>query len=196
MESAKLNNDELIDLILYAAKRNDIDINSIDSNEIKDIIKEYNELSDNFEKWYIKKLDTFKRAACLLVAISKNKLVYDKRTNASIALDAAYKMCEKPYWNVGDNYDIPEKIEEVDIDKAFEDNMEIYNMSKELLIDSIMYENSVPMNYWLNLQLFYQIALQLKHKSIKTENADETSKINEKEVKRSLKQKLLNIFGK
>lgn len=197
MERAKLNNNELTDIILYSLKKNAIDINSIDQNEIKNIIEKYTELCNDFENKYIQgKLDTFKRAACLLVTINKNKFLYDKKINASIALDAAYKMCEKPYWNVGENYDIPEKMEEVDLDKAFENNVETYNKSKEMLIDSLVFEESTsPMSYWLNLYTFYYLALQLKHNNVKIEPIDyDEDKVTEENRKLSWRTKILSIF--
>ena len=140
MKSAKLSKNELIDLIFYSLNENNVDIKNINRSEIESIFTDYIMFCNHFQTAYVRgELDTFKRAACLLVSINRGRLSKDKKTNASIALDAAYKMCEKPYWNVGENFDIPKKLEEVEFKKAFENNMYIYNKSKEMLIDSLVY---------------------------------------------------------
>lgn len=132
---------------------------------------------DFFQRNYVKgELDTFKRASCLLVAINRSRLVRDKRVNASIALDSAYKMCEKPYFNVGEEFNIPKKLEEVDFKEIFKDDTDVYQTSKNILIDSLVYENGSPMNYWLNLELFYQVALEKKHQQLKPFISDEIDK--------------------
>lgn len=173
MESAKLSKKELRDLIFYSLKENNIEIANVKRSEIESILADYCKFCNYFQVAYVRgELDTFKRAACLLVAINRGRLSRDKRTNAFIALDAAYKMCEKPYWNVGEHYDIPKKLEEVDFKKAFKNDMETYTQSKNMLIDSLIYcENGSALSYYLNLELFYQIALQLKHNPIKLPNA-------------------------
>lgn len=126
------------------------------------------EFCDVFQGSYvIGELDTFKRVACLLVAINRVNLSKDKRINASIALDTAYKMCEKPYWNVGENFDVPKKIEEVNFKECFEKDMYTYNHSKNMLIDSLVYENGEPISYYLNLELFYRVAVELKKDQLK-----------------------------
>ena len=159
---------------------------------------------NHFQIAYVQgELDTFKRAACLLVSINRGRLSKDKKTNASIALDAAYKMCEKPYWNVGENFDIPKKLEEVEFKKAFENNMYIYNKSKEMLIDSLVYENGSPLNYNLNLELLYQVALELKHNQIQSINSENQEKnieeeLSDSEIEKDIgrKRKILNLFKK
>lgn len=164
MTSARLSDKELTDLIFYGVIENNLDPKDIGNIDIKIILAEYHELCSQFQTNYVRgELDTFKRAACLLIAINNRKLCLDNRINASIALDAAYKMCEIPYWNVGKNFDIPEKMEEVNFKQIFEDEMEIYETSKNMLIDSLVYEKGTPLNYHLNLQLLYEVALTIKH---------------------------------
>ena len=139
----------------------------------------------------------------MLVSINRGRLSKDKKTNASIALDAAYKMCEKPYWNVDENFDISKKLEEVEFKKAFENNMYIYNKSKEMLIDSLVYENGSPLNYNLNLELLYQVALELKHNQIQSINSENQEKnieeeLSDSEIEKNIgrKRKILNLFKK
>lgn len=171
MESARLSKSELIDIIFYALKENNIDVEEIEKREIETVIADYYILCSEIQTSYVRgELDTFKRAACLLVAINRRYLSMNRKLNASIALDAAYKMCEKPYWNVGENFDEPKKLEEVDFKKAFENDMGAYNESKETLILSLLYEKGFPLNYSLNLELFYQVALELKHHPIARTN--------------------------
>lgn len=203
MESAKLSKSELTEIIFYALKENNIDIKEISNHEIETIIIDYKRFCYEFETGYvIGELDTFKRAACLLVAINRRYLSDDRRVNASIALDAAYKMCEKPYWNVGENYDEPKKLEEVDFKKVFENDMYAYEKSKSMLTDSLVYESGSPMNYYLNLELFYQLALVLKHRPIKKnsevppveEKAIQQEELIQQEEKVKPKRRLLGLF--
>lgn len=204
MKSAKLSKNELIDLIFYSLNENNVDIKNINRSEIESIFADYIMFCNHFQIAYVQgELDTFKRAACLLVSINRGKLSKDKKTNASIALDAAYKMCEKPYWNVGENFNIPKKLEEVEFKKAFENNMYIYNKSKEMLIDSLVYENGSPLNYNLNLELLYQVALELKHNQIQSINNENQEKnieeeLSDSEVEKDIgrKRKILNLFKK
>ena len=87
-KSANISNKELVNLILYGLKENNIDIEKIDSSLIETIIADYIMFCDVFKRNYVKgELDTFKKASCLLVAINRNRLSKDKRVNASIALD-------------------------------------------------------------------------------------------------------------
>lgn len=204
MKSAKLSKNELIDLIFYSLNENNVDIKNINRSEIESIFADYIMFCNHFQIAYVQgELDTFKRAACLLVSINRGRLSKDKKTNASIALDAAYKMCEKPYWNVGENFNIPKKLEEVEFKKAFENNMYIYNKSKEMLIDSLVYENGSPLNYNLNLELLYQVALELKHNQIQSINNENQEKnieeeLSDSEVEKNIgrKRKILNLFKK
>lgn len=204
MKSAKLSKNELIDLIFYSLNENNVDIKNINRSEIESIFADYIMFCNHFQIAYVQgELDTFKRAACLLVSINRGRLSKDKKTNASIALDAAYKMCEKPYWNVGENFDIPKKLEEVEFKKAFENNMYIYNKSKEMLIDSLIYENVSPLNYNLNLELLYQVALELKHNQIQSINSENQEKniveeLSDSEIEKDIgrKRKILNLFKK
>lgn len=204
MKSAKLSKNELIDLIFYSLNENNVDIKNINRSEIESIFADYIMFCNHFQIAYVQgELDTFKRAACLLVSINRGRLSKDKKTNASIALDAAYKMCEKPYWNVGENFDISKKLEEVEFKKAFENNMYIYNKSKEMLIDSLVYENGSPLNYNLNLELLYQVALELKHNQIQSINSENQEKnieeeLSDSEIEKDIdrKRKILNLFKK
>ena len=204
MKSAKLSKNELIDLIFYSLNENNVDIKNINRSEIESIFADYIMFCNHFQIAYVQgELDTFKRAACLLVSINRGRLSKDKKTNASIALDAAYKMCEKPYWNIGENFDIPKKLEEVEFKKAFENNMYIYNKSKEMLIDSLVYENGSPLNYNLNLELLYQVALELKHNQIQSINSENQEKnieeeLSDSEIEKDIgrKRKILNLFKK
>lgn len=204
MKSAKLSKNELIDLIFYSLNENNVDIKNINRSEIESIFADYIMFCNHFQIAYVQgELDTFKRATCLLVSINRGRLSKDKKTNASIALDAAYKMCEKPYWNVDENFDISKKLEEVEFKKAFENNMYIYNKSKEMLIDSLVYENGSPQNYNLNLELLYQVALELKHNQIQSINSENQEKnieeeLSDSEIEKNIgrKRKILNLFKK
>ncbi|MBQ8681989.1 MAG: hypothetical protein IJ509_03665 [Bacilli bacterium] len=199
MNGAKLNRDELVDIIFFALKENNINIKEVRASTIKTIIRNYAELCVSFQKNYVNgELDTFKRAACLLVAINKIKFSSDKKINASIALDAAYKMCEKPYWNIEANYNIPKKMEEVDFKKAFANEMKIFMTSKNLLIASLIKGAASPLNYYQNLEILYNVAINLKHNLItkkvqpQVNEGIENDEAENSNNKKSLKEKLSN----
>lgn len=170
MESAKLSREGLTELIFYGCRENDVVIKDISRLEIDKIIAEYCKFCNYIKVAYVRgELDTFKRAACLMVAINRGKLSDDKHVNASVSYDAAVKMCEKPYWNVGDNFDVPKKMEEVDFKKVFEKDMNIWDTSRNMIIDSLVYAKNggMPENYYMGLELFYQVAIQMKHSDYK-----------------------------
>ena len=101
INSAKIGNKELINLLIDVANENNVDIQEDSLSIIHDIILEYKVLCEHLRKDYVVgDLDTFKMASCLLVSINRHGFTEDSFVNASIAVDAAYKMCEKPYINV------------------------------------------------------------------------------------------------
>lgn len=158
----RLSNQELINIIIYALRENLIDDVESRLPLINDAIKEYKMLCEYFRKNYILKgnLDTFKLASCLLVAVNNREFSNNKFINASIAIDAACKMCEKPYINVGKNFDIPQELETV----SFKDYIELYQTAKGDFMRSLVYENGRPITYCETLELLYTAALETKHK--------------------------------
>jgi len=163
MGSAKLSCEEVFEIIFYAIKKNGYEVRDINGVVFRKILNKYRDLSIDFKNKYVDgELDTFKYAACLLVAINRSELVEDKRLKASIAVAAAYKMCEKPYWNFGENNDIPSKLEEVDFDDFKLDANYCYEHATNMMIDSLVYGDGEPIDYFLNLELFYQAALTNK----------------------------------
>ena len=72
-----------------------------------------------------------------------------------------------------------------------------------MLIDSLVYENGSPLNYNLNLELLYQVALELKHNQIQSINSENQEKnieeeLSDSEVEKDIgqKRKILNLFKK
>lgn len=179
MDKTNLDKKDLQELINFALTENNIDINSIDPNRIEVIIADYFDYCKDFKTKYVfGELDTFKKAACLLVAINRSRLIVDKRVNASVAIDAAQKMCEKPYWNVGPKANIPQKMEEIDIKTLFQKDMYTYEKHKTMLTDALVYENGVePISCYLNLELFYRVAIELKKQQLK-DDIDRISDFN------------------
>lgn len=172
MEKANLTNDDIRDLVIYGLNENNVNVNSVDPKRIDIVIQAYFFYCDEFKTNYVQgELDTFKKAACLLSAISNNNLVFDKKLNAYIAIDASEKMCEKPYWNVGPNFDIPHKLEEVDFKKLFERDKYCYDKHRAMLTDAILYHgrNIAPLSVYLNLELFYRVAIELKKEQMKAD---------------------------
>lgn len=101
----------------------------------------------------------------MMVAVNKHGFTEEKLINASIAVDVAYKMCEKPYTNI--KKDITIKLEEVDFKEAFKDDMEFYQNSKNVLINSLINETGASLTYFLNLEQLYNLALEKKYQYIK-----------------------------
>lgn len=164
-----VNNNELISLLIYALranKKSTLDKKSI----IHSIILEYKIICDDFQKTFVEdNLDTFKRAACLLVAINRKGFSRNKMLNASIAVDAACKMCEKPYTFVGINSDQPFQLEEINLNEIFWNDMALYTDFKGSIVNSLLYDKKGPINYYLMLEDFYKKALAKKHQRIDTE---------------------------
>ncbi len=76
-------------------------------------------------------------------------------------------MCEKPYqYDIVNGFAFPEKLEEVEFKKIFENDMDIYNKNESKLIELLMTNNNVSLNdFYVNFKDFYDIALQLKYKN-------------------------------
>lgn len=166
INSAKKGNKELINLLIDVVNENNVDIQEDSLSIIHDIILEYKVLCEHLRKDYVVgDLDTFKMASCMMVAVNKHGFTEDKFVNASIAVDTAYKMCEKPYTNI--KKDITIKLEEVDFKEVFKDDMEFYQDSKNRLITSLIRGNGSSLTYFLNLEQFYNVALEKKYQYIK-----------------------------
>lgn len=166
INSAKIGNRELINLLIDGANENSVDVQEDSLSIIHDIILEYKVLCEYLRKNYVVgDLDTFKMASCMMVAVNKHGFTEDKLINASIAVDAAYKMCEKPYTNI--KKDITIKLEEVDFKEVFKDDMEFYKNSKNMLINSLINETGASLTYFLNLEQLYNLALEKKYQYIK-----------------------------
>ena len=74
-------------------------------------------------------------------------------------------MCENPYTNVSGT---TIKLEEVDFKEVFNDDMEFYQDSKNRLITSLIHGNGSSLTYFLNLEQFYNVALEKKYQYVKT----------------------------
>ena len=169
-EKTNLTKDDIRRLIIFGLSENKVNVDSIDPKRIDRIIEIYYLYCEDFKTKYVQgELDTFKKASCLLAAIIKSDLVFDKKLNAYIAIDASQKMCEKPYWNVGPNFDIPHKLEEVDFKKIFERDKYCYDKHRAMLMDVILYadRNITPISVYLNLELFYRVAVELKKEQMR-----------------------------
>ena len=167
INSAKIGNRELINLLIGVANENSVDVQEDSLSIIHDIILEYKVLCEYLRKNYVVgDLDTFKMASCMMVAINRHGFTEEKLVNASIAVDTAYKMCEKPYTNI--RKDITIKLEEVDFKEVFKDDMEFYQNSKNMLINSLINETGASLTYFLNLEQFYNVALEKKYQYVKT----------------------------
>ena len=157
-------------IIQYAIEKNHLDVNQISERSLERIILRYHRLCVVFsERYVIGKLDTFKRAACLLVAIKNRNLFYDKNENGigkkyvpentvvNISIDAAFKMIETPYWFIGEKSDVPYKLNTVDFDRMFQEDPTLLQ-GRQMLIDSITFEGKNYLSYADTLQLWHYTA--------------------------------------
>ena len=148
MENDYLSMEEIIDLIIYSIRENNVDVSEIEKYELISIYDDYLMNCDYFQNNYVVgKLDTFKKAACLMIAINRGFLSSDDEINASIAYDAALKMCEKPHC-----YEDGElkKLDEINFKYALRNNEDILIYTKKLLIQSLLNTNwnLVSLNYY------------------------------------------------
>lgn len=134
---------------------------------INDIIETYNTKANYMKEHYvIGDLDTFKVASCLMVAINSSLDIEDEVEKAQIALDVVYAFIEKPYYNVGINFNIPTPLEEINLAESFKDEKETFEESNNNLLKSlILGKKAEPLNYFNVLELLYNLALLLKHKN-------------------------------
>lgn len=156
-KSANISKEEILDLIIYGLEKNNVNPSNISKIDMKFIIKRYLKYCEIYKQSFLSlgsELDTFKRAACLLIAINDGHyLKLKKDEKASVALDTAFKMCEKPF-----------KLEEVDFSVDLDE--EVYDTSKETLILALCYEKAQPWHgVYLNLQTMYHLAIETKHKN-------------------------------
>ena len=159
----KPKKEQLIDYIFYGIVENNISPKLVRKQSVEKIISHYTHNANYLDNYVYGELDTFKRATCLLLAINKVGITKDKEIDASIALDAAFKMCETPYRYTGKNADEPKKLESVDFKKSFEIESAIWNQSRETLIKALtLGKNAGTFTYFLNLELSYRRAVQLK----------------------------------
>lgn len=196
--------DDIRGFIIYGLTENKVNINSIISRKIEKALEDYYLYYNEFKAKYIREeLDTFKLAAYLLSAINKNNLVPDKYTNASVAIDASEKMCEKPYCNLGPSCNIPQKLEEVDFKVFREEEKHFYYKHRSLLSDILTHQGNVwPITIYLNLELFYRAAVEFQKMSVRKvdnstpqENVIEHSS-NASISKSRLRRRLLSLFKK
>lgn len=159
---ANLSEAELIELINDSLKENNMDIK--DYNYEKIINNYLKFCSIQKDEYVYGELDTFTRAGCLVKAINVDYNFLNKEQRARVALDTAYKMCEKPYYNVGAEADIPLKLEEVNFKEIFKEDQEFYDITTDCFFRALM-AGSINVNpdiYALNLRTLYDVALLLK----------------------------------
>lgn len=159
-------------LCSYTSKVNYIKINEIEKGE----------------------LDTFKIASILILVINRSLDIEDETEKAQIALDVAYSFIEKPYYNVGPNYDEPVALEEVDFNECFENDQDSFKESNTKLLKSLIFPNGEPINYYNSLEMLYRIALLLKHADDKKDELTEEIPITT--TKTSLTKRFMNLFKK
>ena len=85
---------------------------------------------------------------------------------------------------------IVKSLEMVNFKEAFKNNMDVYNHSTNSIIISLSIQDIEPIDQYLNLELFYQLAIKLKHINEENTQVEETVYVQ----KPGLKQKLLSLF--
>ena len=161
-------NKEAEECINYALEELRKEYREIKINELvkKKILNDYFKLSDIFSINYVKgNMDSFEKAACLMTAINKNKIIFygdnqikdiskviftkkscaelnyipGDKLKSDLAIKAALKMCEEPIYYNGNEWNTqkPEKLEKFNY-KIFEKEQseEWKEIKKELFIAS------------------------------------------------------------
>lgn len=92
-----IKNDFLRILAKYNLKESD--------RKIQEVYQEYINKCIQFQEYVIGNLDTFKKAACMMSAILKCRIVENQKENDKMAVYIAFSLIEKPSYYVGENYD-------------------------------------------------------------------------------------------
>lgn len=138
-----------------------------------EIYKQYLKNCSYFQKYVIGNLDTFKKAACVMSAILKCKVVGELEKNDEIALDISLSLIERPSYYFGDNYDKEVPLDMISINKLKEntylwkrfssDTLQSIQLNRKRKVNnSLEYCNLEEINIMSmadNFELLYQIAL-------------------------------------
>lgn len=158
-----------------------IKINSLTKAKI---LNDYYNFCATFHNSYIKgNLDSFEKAACLMTAIHRNKILFygdnqnldigkvmffprkkvnelgyisSRELKSQLALEAALKMCENPICYVGRNFDELKQLEKFNLPKFIDKYSEEWEgLKKELLVSSLYSEGKYSETVYKYLMLKY-----------------------------------------
>ena len=165
---------EIEEIIISGIAQNNLDIKSVHQIKFKYVIYNYLILcSKLLDLHSIAELDTFKRAACLAIAMNMSHLAKDERTNAKIAVDATCKMCEKPYWDHCKINDIPTKMPEICLSECIPGNEQEFMRIKYKLIQKLLAKEKDPMFLEHYYELFYMLGLKTSQQKLRSEQHTE-----------------------
>lgn len=177
MDIVYLKDEKITELILYALEKENITEQDIKGFNIKSIIYDYKGY------YYVAKqdnitIDTFTSAACLMIAINSSNITKDKIVNASIAINAAAKLCEEPYIE-NLRYKTLVLAPRIDIEDIYENDPDLFNYWTKSMFEGLMFENESIEQYREDLKTFHEVTTRIYQ--------------NKKEDKSKIKQDKLTI---
>ncbi len=147
-------------------------LNSTDKKTIE-IYQEYLKNCAWFQEYVIGNLDTFKKAACVMSAILKCKIVEETEQNDEIAFDISLSLIENSSYYLGEKYDKEVSVDSISI-KNLKNNTYLFEIFHTYTLNSIQWnrerKEKNPLKYQSleeinimstaeNFELLYQVAL-------------------------------------
>ncbi len=112
-------------------------LNSTDK-KIIEIYQEYLKNCAWFQEYVIGNLDTFKKAACVMSAILKCKIVEETELNDEIAFDISLSLIENPSSYLGEKYDKEVPLDSISI-KKLKENSYLFETLRTYTLNSIQW---------------------------------------------------------
>ena len=159
MNITYISDENIIELILYALKKENITEKEMKDINIKSILYDYKGYCAVAKEDGLP-LDTFTRAACLMIAINTSNITTDKIINASIAINASTKMCEKAYIE-NPRYKVLIEVNTIDIEEAYENDPDLYNFWTKTMYEGLMFENESIEQYRKDLKTFHEVTTRI-----------------------------------
>lgn len=139
---------------------NRYDLNPTDKKTIE-IYQEYLKNCAWFQEYVIGNLDTFKKAACVMSAILKCKIVEETEKNDEIAFDISLSLIEKPSYYLGEKYDKEVPLDSISI-KKLKNNTYLFETFRTYTLNSIQLNRERKEKNYLENQSLEEINIMSK----------------------------------
>lgn len=172
-----------------------------DSDKIKEIYESYLKNYIDFRQYVIGNLDTFKKAACVRLAVLECKINQDERKNDQAAIEISVELIKNPICYIGAKYDKEFKMDSISIEplkeneflwnRYLEDNLKEIQLrrdQKKFSCAKIINVNSAASD----LEFLYHEAL-ISQKSDQYEG-DSLKKVPNKSLKDTVKKKGIGLI--